>query len=72
MQLDGYVLCEEGNFGKRFSSYAVLATLGTAAFAYALTDPLCRHKLEDYADKIRNFKDKVCKRSSAINDTEKA
>ena len=51
---------------------AVLATLGTAAVAYALTDPLCRLKLKDYADKIRNFKDKVCKRSSDINDAEKA
>ena len=55
-----------------FVGSAVLATLGTAAFAYALTGPVCRHKLKDCAGKIRNFKDKVCKRSSDINDAEKA
>ena len=51
---------------------AVLATLGTAAFAYALTDPDCRHKLKDCADKMRNCKDKMSNRSSDINGAEKA
>ena len=51
---------------------AVLATLGTAALAYALTDPDCRHKLKDCADKMRNCKDKMCNRSPDIDGTEKA
>ena len=51
---------------------AVFATLGTVAFAYALTDPDCRHKLKDCADKMRNFKDKMCNRSSDIDGAEKA
>ena len=55
-----------------FLGSAVLATLGTAAFAYALTDPDCRHKLKDCADKMRNCKDKMCNRSSDIDGTEKA
>ena len=49
---------------------AVFTTLGTAAFAYALTDPDCRHKLKDCADKMRNCKDKMCNRSSDIDGTE--
>ena len=55
-----------------FVSSAVLATLGTAAFAYALTDPVCRHKLKDCADKMRNCKDKMRNRSSDIDGAEKA
>ena len=51
---------------------AVLATLGTAAFAYALTNPDCRHKLKDYADKMRNCKDKAYNRASGTNVAEKA
>ena len=55
-----------------FVSSAVLATLGTAAFAYALTDQDCRHKLKDCADKMRNCKDKMRNRSSDIDGAEKA
>ena len=51
---------------------AFLATLGTAALAYALTDPDCKHKLKDCADKMRNCKDKMCNRSSDIDGAEKA
>ena len=51
---------------------AVFATLGTAAFAYALTDPDCRHKLKDCADKMRNCKFKACNRASGIDVAEKA
>ena len=51
---------------------AVLATLGTAVFAYALTNPDCRHKLKDYADKMRNCKDKAYNRASGTNVAEKA
>jgi len=51
---------------------ALLATLGTAAFVYVLTDPDCRHNLKDCADKMRNCKDKMCNRSSDIDSAEKA
>ena len=51
---------------------ALLATLGTAAFVYVLTDPDCRHNLKDCADKMRNCKDKMCNRSSDIGSAEKA
>ena len=51
---------------------AVFATLGTVAFAYALTDPDCRHKLKDCADKMRNCKFKACNRASGINGAENA
>ncbi len=51
---------------------AVLATLGAAAFAYAMNDKDCRHKLKDCADKTRNCKNKMCNRSSDIDGTEKA
>ena len=51
---------------------AVLATVGSAALAYALTDPDCRHKFKDCADKMRNCKDKMCNRSPDIDGTEKA
>ena len=46
---------------------AVLATVGSAALAYALTDSDCRHKLKDCVDKMRDCKDQMCNRSSDIN-----
>ena len=55
-----------------FLGSAFLATLGTAALAYALTDPDCRHKLKDCANKMRNCNDKMCNRSSDIDVAEKA
>ena len=55
-----------------FLGSAVLATLGTAALAYALTDPDCRHKLKGCTDKMRNCKDRMCNRSSDINGAEAA
>ena len=51
---------------------AIFATLGTAALAYALTDADCRHNLKDYANKMRNCKDKIRTRSSNINGAEEA
>lgn len=53
-------------------SGAVFATLGSAAIAYALTDPACRNKLKNCADKMRNCKDKTCNRSSNIDGAENA
>ena len=55
-----------------FLGSAVLATIGTAALAYALTDPDCRHKLKGCTDKMRNCKDRICNRSSDINGAEAA
>ena len=46
---------------------AVLATVGTAAVAYALTNPTCRDKLRDCKDKMRHFKNNMCSRSSDTN-----
>ena len=51
---------------------AIFAALGTAALAYALTDADCRHKLKDYANKMRNCKDEMRTRSSNTNGAEKA
>ena len=51
---------------------ANFATLGAAALAYALTDADCRHKLKDYANKMRNCKDRMRTRSSNIDGAEKA
>ena len=55
-----------------FLGSAVLATLGTAALAYALTDPNCKNKLKSCTDKMRNCKDRMCNRSSDINGAEAA
>ena len=55
-----------------FLGSAVLATVGTAALAYALTDPNCKNKLKDCADKMRDCKHKMCNRSSDIKGAEEA
>lgn len=49
---------------------AVLATVGTAAVAYALTNPNCRNKLRDCKDKLRHCKSKMCSRSPDTNGTQ--
>ena len=49
---------------------AVLATVGTAAVAFALTNPTCRDKLRDCKDKLRHCKSKMCSRSSDTNSTQ--
>ena len=49
---------------------AVLATVGTAAVAYALTNPTCRDKLRDCKNKMRHCKSKMCSRSSDTNGTQ--
>ena len=63
---------EEVILANVFVSSAVLATLETAAFAYALTTPDCRHQLKDCADQMRYCKYKACNRASGINVAEKA
>ena len=49
---------------------AVLATVGTAAVAYALINPNCRNKLRDCKDKLRHCKSKMCSRSPDTNGTQ--
>ena len=49
---------------------AVLTTVGTAAVAYALTNPTCRDKLRDCKDKLRQCKSKMCSRSPDANGTQ--
>tara|TARA_Y100001978_G_C23302407_1_gene249957 strand:+ start:54 stop:248 length:195 start_codon:yes stop_codon:yes gene_type:complete len=50
-------------------SGAVLAAVGSAAFAYALTSPDCRKNFKDSIDKMRDCKNKMCNRPSDINGT---
>lgn len=49
---------------------AVGTVVGTAAVAYALSDPDCRDKLKDCADKLRDCTNKMCSRSSNADKTE--
>ena len=49
---------------------AVLTTVGTAAVAYALTNPTCRDKLRDCKYKLRHCKSKMCSRSPDTNGTQ--
>ena len=49
---------------------AVLTTVGTAAVAYALTNPTCRDKLRDCKDKFRHCESKTRSRSSDTNGTQ--
>ena len=51
---------------------AVLATVGTAAFAHALTERDCRNRPKDRAVKMRDYKDKMCNRSPDMGDAEEA
>lgn len=51
---------------------AVLATAGTAAVVYAMSDPKFRDKIKDCADKMRNLPNGMCNRSSDGGDPEMA
>ena len=51
---------------------AVLATVGTATLACAMTDRDCRTKRKDCAVKMHDCKDKMCNRSPDMNDAEEA
>ena len=43
---------------------AVLAAAGTAAVAYAMSDPNCRDKLKECSDRMRDCANRMCNRSS--------
>ena len=51
---------------------AVLATAGTAAVVYAMSDPNCRDKLKDCSDRMRDCANRMCNRSSNGGDPEMA
>ena len=51
---------------------AVLAAAGTAAVAYAMSDPNCRDKLKDCSDRMRDCANRMCNRSSNGGDPEMA
>ena len=51
------------------TSGAVVAAVGSAAFAYALTSPDCRKNFKESIDKMRDCKNKMCNRPSDINGT---
>ena len=51
---------------------AVLAVAGTAAIAYAMSDPNCRDKIKDWADRMRDCANRMCNRSSDCGDPKMA
>tara|TARA_A100001011_G_C14098705_1_gene751837 strand:+ start:727 stop:945 length:219 start_codon:yes stop_codon:yes gene_type:complete len=51
---------------------AVLAAAGTAAVAYAMSDPNSRDKLKDCSDRMRDCVNRMCNRSSNGGDPEMA
>ena len=51
---------------------AVLAVAGTAAIAYAMSDPNCRDKIKDCSDRMRDCANRMCSRSSDGGDPEMA
>ena len=51
---------------------AVLAVAGTAAIAYAMSDPNCRDKIKDCSDRMRDCVNRLCNRSSDSGDPKMA
>ena len=51
---------------------AVLATAGTAAVVYAMSDPNCRDKIKDCSDRMRDCVNRLCNRSSDSGDPKMA
>ena len=51
---------------------AIVVAAGTAAIAYAMSDPNCRDKLKDCSDRMRDCVNRLCNRSSDSGDTEMA
>jgi hypothetical protein len=49
---------------------AVLAAAGTAAIAYAISDPNCKDKIKDCSDGMRECANRLCNRSSDSGDPE--
>ena len=49
---------------------AIVAAAGTAAIAYAMSDPNCRDKIKDCSDRMRDCANRLCNRSSDNGDPE--
>ena len=43
---------------------AIVVAAGTAAIAYAMSDPNCRDKIKDCSDRMRDCVNRLCNRSS--------
>ena len=51
---------------------AIVVAAGTAAIAYAMSDPNCRDKIKDCTDRMRDCANRMCNRSSDSGDLEMA
>ena len=51
---------------------AIVVAAGTAAIAYAMSDPNCRDKIKDCSDRMRDCANRLCNRSSDNRDPEMA
>ena len=51
---------------------AIVIAAGTAAIAYAMSDPNCRNKIKDCSDRMRDCANRLCNRSSDNGDPEMA
>ena len=51
---------------------AIVVAAGTAAIAYAMSDPNCRDKIKDCSDRMRDCANRLCNRSYDSDDPEMA
>ena len=51
---------------------AIVVAAGTAAIAFAMSDPNCRSKIKDCSDRMRDCANRLCNRSSDNGDPEMA
>jgi len=51
---------------------AIVIAAGTAALAYAMSNPSCRDKIKDCSDRMRDCANRLCNRSSDNGDPEMA
>ena len=51
---------------------AIVVAAGTAAIAFAMSDPNCRDKIKDCSDRMRDCANRLCNRSSDNGNPEMA
>ena len=51
---------------------AIVVAAGTAAIAYAMSDPNCRDKIKDCSDRMRDCVNRLCNRSFDSGDPKMA
>jgi len=51
---------------------AIVVAAGTAAIAFAMSDPNCRSKIKDCSDRMRDCANRLCNRSSDNGNPEMA